>query len=72
VQLALGTFMCSRGFKDHTKSWKAHERNQQFGENESIEIEKSQTLPKEGNTRINKVSAMEPGLAKKIEKVRIS
>jgi hypothetical protein len=72
VQLALGTFMSSLGFKDHTKSWNAHERNPQFGENECIDIVKSQTLPKEGNTRINKVSAMEPGLAKIIEKVRIS
>jgi len=33
---------------------------------------KSQTLWREGNARINKVSAMRPGLAKIIEKVRIS
>ena len=55
-----------------TKSWEAHERDQQFGENESIDIGKSQRLRKEGNARLNKVSVMRPGLAKIIEKVRIS
>jgi len=64
--------MSSLGVKGHTESWEAHERNQQIGENESIDIEKSQRLRKEGNARINKVSAMRPGLAKIIEKVRIS
>ena len=68
----LGAFMSSLGVKGRTKSWEAHERNQQFGENESIDIGKSQRLRKEGNARINKVSAMKPGLAKIIEKVRIS
>jgi len=72
IQLALGAFMSSLGVKGCTKSWEAHERDQQFGENESIDIEQSQRLRKEGNTRINKVSAMRPGLAKIIEKVRIS
>jgi hypothetical protein len=72
IQLALGAFMSSLGVKGRTKSWEAHERNQQFGENESIDIGKSQRLPKEGNSRINKVSAMRPGLAKIIEKGRIS
>ena len=60
------------GCKGCTKCWKAHERNQQFGENESIDIRKSQRLRKEGNARINKASAMRPRLAKIIEKVRIS
>jgi hypothetical protein len=50
----------------------AHERDQQCGENESIDIGNSQTLRKQGNARINKVSAMRRGLAKIIEKVRIS
>jgi len=72
IQLPLGVFMSSIGVKGHTKSWEAHERDQQFGENESIDIGKSQRLRKEGNARINKVSAMRPGLAKIIEKVRIS
>ena len=36
------------------------------------DIGKSQRLQNEGNARINKVSAMRPGLAKIIEKVRIS
>jgi len=71
IQLALGAFMSSLGVKGHTKSWEAHERDQQFGENESTDIGKSQRLRKEGNARINKVSAMKPGLAKIIEKVRI-
>jgi hypothetical protein len=72
IQLALRAFMSSLGVKGHTKSWEAHERDQQFGENESIDIGKSQRLRKAGNARINKVSAMKPGLAKIIEKVRIS
>jgi len=71
IQLALGTFMSSLGVTGGAKSWEAHERNQQFRENESIDIGKSQRLRKEGNARINKVLAMKPGLAKIIEKVRI-
>jgi hypothetical protein len=72
IQLALGAFRSSLGVKGRTKSWKAHEDAQQFGENESIDIRKSQRLRKEGNAIINKVSAMRPGLAKITEKVRIS
>jgi len=72
IQLASGAFMSSLDVKGHTKSWGAHERDQQFAENETIDIGKSQRLRKEGNARINKVSAMWPGLAKIIEKVRIS
>jgi len=72
IQLALGAFMSSLGVKGRTKSSEANERDQQFGENESIDIGKSQTLRKEGNARINKVSAMKPGLGKIIETVRIS
>jgi hypothetical protein len=72
IHLALGAFMSSLGVKGRTKSWEAHERDQQFGENESIDIGKIQRLRKEGNARINKVLAMKPGLAKIIEKVRIS
>jgi hypothetical protein len=72
TQLASGAFMSSIGVKGHTKSWEAHECDQQFWENESIDIGKSQRLRKEGNARINKVSAMRPGLAKIIEEVCIS
>jgi len=72
VQQAVGPFMSSLSVKCRTKSWEAQERNLQFGENESIGIGKSQRLQKEGNARINKVSAMRPGLAKIFEKVHIS
>jgi hypothetical protein len=72
LQLALGAFMSSLGVKGRTKSWEAYERDQQFGENESIDIGKSQRHQKEGNARINNVSAISPGLAKILEKVRIS
>jgi len=72
IQLALGAFMSSLRVKGRTKSWEAHERNQQFGENEHIDIGKSQRLGKEGNARINKVSARRPALAKIIEIVRVS
>jgi len=72
IQLALDAFRSSLSVKGRTKSWEAHERDQQFGENESIDVGKSQRLRKEGNARINKVSAMRRGLANIIEKVRIS
>jgi hypothetical protein len=72
IQLALGAFMSTLGVKGHTKSCVAHEHNQQFGENESIDIGKSQRLRQQGNARINKVSAMRPGLAKIIETVHIA
>jgi len=71
-QLAAGAFMSSLSVKGRTKSWDAHVRDQQFGENENIDIRKGQRLPKEGNARINMVLAMRPGLAKIIEKVSIS
>jgi hypothetical protein len=70
--LALGAFISTVVGQDCIKSWEAHEPEQQFGEYESVDIWKSKTLQKEGNARINKVSAMRPGLAKMIEKVRIS
>jgi hypothetical protein len=72
IQLSLGVLMSSLGVKSRTKSWEAHERDQQFGENESTDIGKSQRLRREGNARINKVSPMRPGLTKIIEKVCIS
>jgi hypothetical protein len=72
IQLALSAFMSSLGVKGRNKSWEAHERDQQLGENESIHIRKSQRLRKEGTAGINKGSAMRSGLVKIIEKVRIS
>jgi hypothetical protein len=72
IQLSLGAFMSSLGVKGRTKSREAHEGDQQFGENESTDIGQSQRLRKEGNARINMVSAMRPGLAKIIGKVRTS
>jgi len=72
IHLALGAFTSSLGLKGRTKSWKAHERGQQFWENETIDIGKSQSLRKEGNARMNKVSAMKQGFGKTIEKLRIS
>ena len=71
IRLAFDAFMSSLGVKGHTKSWQAHERNQQLGENESIDIGNNQWLRTEGNARINRVSAMKPGLAKIFEKVSI-
>jgi len=44
IQLAVDAFMSSLGVKGRTKSWEAHERDQQFGENESIDIGKGQRL----------------------------
>jgi len=41
IQLSLGAFISSLGVRGRTKSWEAHERDQQFGENESIDIGKS-------------------------------
>ena len=72
IQLALNTFMSRLGVKGCTKFWEAYKRDQQIGDNESIEIGKSQRLRQVGNARINKVRAMRPGLAKIIETVRIS
>jgi len=72
IQLALGAFMSGLGVNGRTKCWEAHELDQQFGENESVDIGKSQRLWKEGNARINKVLGMRPGLGKIIEKVGIS
>jgi hypothetical protein len=72
IQLALGALISSLGVKGGKKSLEAHERDQRFEGNENRDIGKSQRLRKEGNARINKVSAMRPGLAKRIEKVCIS
>jgi len=63
IQLALGAFISSLGVKGSTKSWEAHEGDQHFGENESIDIGNSRRLPKARNARMNEVLAMKPGLA---------
>jgi len=71
IQLPSGAVMHNLSVHGCTKSWEAHERDQQFGEKESTDIGKSQQLQKEGYARIHKVSAMRPGVAKIFEKVRI-
>jgi len=60
--------MGSLGVKVRTKCWEAHERHQHFVENESIDIGKSQRLRKEGNARIDKVSAMKPEYQRLLKK----
>jgi len=72
LQLVLDAFMSSLGVKGRTKSCEAHVRDQQFGENASIDIGRSRRHRKEGNARINNLSGMKPGLVKIIEKVHIS
>jgi len=72
IQLAVCAMMSSLGVKGCTKSWEAHEHDQQFREHQSVDIGKSQTLRKEGNAKINTMSAMKPGLANIIEEVLIS
>jgi len=71
MQLAIGASMSSLCVNGCTKSWEAHERAQHFGENESIDIGKSQILLKQGNATINMVLAMRPAFAKIIKKVHI-
>ena len=63
IQPALGAFMSCLSAKGRTKCWEAHECDPHFGENESVDIGKRQQLRKQGNARINTVSAMKPGLA---------
>jgi len=36
IQLALGAFMRNLGVKGRTKSWEAHEHDQQFGETNQV------------------------------------
>jgi hypothetical protein len=72
IQLALGAFMSSLMVNVSIKSWKAHERDQQLGENESTSIGTSQRLRKEGNDIIKKMTAMRPGVRNMIENLRIS
>jgi len=66
IQLGIGALMSSFSVKGCTKSWEAYEHNQRFGENDSIDIGKSQTLRKEGNARIKKLSAIRQSLGKEI------
>jgi hypothetical protein len=64
--------MSSLSGKGCIKSGEAHQHEQQVGENEIMGMGKIQRLQKQGNARINKVSAKRPGLAIIIEKVRIA
>jgi len=72
IQLAFGAFMSGLSAKGCTTSWEALDGYQQVGENQSIDIGKSERLRKEGSARINKMSAMRPGLSNLIDNVRIS
>ena len=72
IRLAVGAFISSCSVKCRTKSWEAHKRDQPYEDVVSIDIGKSQRIRKEGNSSIDKVSAMGPGLAKIIDKVGIS
>jgi len=72
IQLALDALMSNLGAREHTMSCEVHEYDQQFGENECSEIGHYQRLQKEGNARINMVSAMRPGSAMTNERVCIS
>jgi len=72
LPLALSAFLSGLGIKGRTICWEAHERDQPFEENESIDIGKCQRLRKEGNARIINVLAMTPGVTKIIENVLIS
>ena len=69
IQLAMYAFMNCLGVKCHTKSCEAHDHKQRFVHSENTEIWMSHKLGQECNARINKASAMRPGLAKMIEKV---
>ena len=68
----LGVSISSFSVKGCNKSWEAHERNQQFGENESIDNGNSPRCRKDSNARIWKVLAMRVGFMKIIEKVHSS
>jgi len=72
IPLAVCAFRSSLSVKVCTKCSKAHARDQQFKQNESIVLGKSQRIRNAGNARIHKLSALRPGLAKIIEKVFIS
>ena len=69
IQLCLGAFMSNLGVKGCTKAWDAHEHDEQFGENEGAPTTNIQKQWKISHARIHKVVAMNPGLAKIIEKV---
>jgi hypothetical protein len=72
VALPGSACMSCLGVKDQAKFWEAHKCDQEFRENESIDIGKSQSLRNMGNSRPNNMFTMRRGLAKIIEKVRIS
>ena len=72
IMLDLGAIRSSLGVKGRTESWVAHDHHRQFGEVRSRDTVMSQRLRNPGDARIHKVSAMTSGLAKIIEKVRIS
>jgi len=72
IKIALGEFPSIFGVKGHTKSVEACEWHQRCAENKIIHIGNSQRLRRVGNARVCKVTAIRTGLAKIIDKVRIS
>ena len=72
IELALDTSLNSFSANSCTQFWEAHERNQQSGENKSIDIGKSPRFRTQGNSQIDKLLAVRSDLAKIIEKIRIS
>jgi len=71
IQLAFSAFMSSLSVKGSTMFREAYECDHQFGESESIDNGKSQTLRSLGNAGTNKVSTMRCGATKIIEKLHI-
>jgi RNA polymerase-binding transcription factor DksA len=69
IQLGLGVFRSSPSVNNCTGSSEAQEHDQQLIENETTDIEKTQTYQNEGNAEINQVSDMRPELAKIIDNV---
>jgi len=65
-------FTSHLGVNGHGKFWDALACDEQFEENNSTDIGRSQRLGKEGNARFHQVSALRPDLAKIIEIVHIS
>jgi hypothetical protein len=66
IHLALAVSLCSVSIYGCTKSWEAHEPNQQVEENQSLDFGISQRLWQQGDAEINKGWAVKPCLAKYI------
>lgn len=62
TQLALSVFISSLSITGYTMAWDANECDQQFRDNEFIDIGNSKRHQQEGTARVHKVSAMKSGL----------